>query len=173
MDRTFSRVFNHNKGQPNFNYIFDENLVITTDHGQIITGNWRPMQESDFQLSESTAGISAYVRHAKTPHFGVKTFTDSAVQVLNSNDDGYLLIKAHLTNSGIAYVGLSGVNADSGYPLGSSEELKVELSDMSLIYVSGVSGDKVSYHGATRNFEYLQDDIGNFIVDVSGNPIEI
>jgi len=58
-----------------------------------------------------------------------------------------ILIKAATTNSGNAYVGVSGKgDAANGYPLSPGESIGFEIKELGKIYVSSdVNGDKIRY----------------------------
>ena len=67
---------------------------------------------------------------------GQKTCTGSSTQL--ASDQGLssgVKLKGHQNNSNFVYVGVSGVNVDTGYPLGPSEEVFLEIDNINKVFV--------------------------------------
>ena len=70
--------------------------------------------------------------------------TDSAVQ-FGSNTCSHIDIMANLSNTGIVYIGASGVDATTGIALYPGDVYSVDVANMDLFYViSTVSGDDIN-----------------------------
>ena len=70
--------------------------------------------------------------------------TDSAV-VLASNACKHADIMARLSNTGIVYIGRSGVSADTGIALYPGDVYSVDIANTNLLYcISTVSGDDIN-----------------------------
>ena len=78
---------------------------------------------------------------------GHKTCTASATTL--ASDQGLssgVKLKGHQNNSNFVYVGVSGVNVDTGYPLGPSEEVFLEIDNINKVYVmSSPAGQTACY----------------------------
>ena len=75
---------------------------------------------------------------------GAINVTDSAVQ-LSSSVCNHVEIMATLANTGIVYVGGSGVSATTGIALYPGDVYSVDISNLNLLYViSTVSGDDIN-----------------------------
>ena len=78
---------------------------------------------------------------------GQKTCTASATTL--ASDQGLssgVKLKGHQNNSNFVYVGVSGVNVDTGYPLGPSEEVFLEIDNINKVYVmSSPAGQTACY----------------------------
>ena len=62
----------------------------------------------------------------------------SASSTVLASDQGLssgVKLKGHQNNSNFVYVGVSGVNVDTGYPLGPSEEVFLEIDNINKVYV--------------------------------------
>ena len=83
------------------------------------------------------------VGHAGVAHFA-QNVTDSAVvltDVLCKHAD----IMANLSNTGIVYIGASGVGATTGIALNPGDVYSVDITNLNLLYaISTVSGDDLN-----------------------------
>ena len=81
--------------------------------------------------------------HGAITHIA-RNVTDSAVQ-LGSVACKHADIMANISNTGIVYIGASGVSATTGIALYPGDVYSVDISNMNLLYViSTVSGDDIN-----------------------------
>jgi uncharacterized membrane protein YgdD (TMEM256/DUF423 family) len=81
--------------------------------------------------------------HGAVTHAAVNV-TDSAVQ-LSSGACKHMDIMANLSNTGIVYIGASGVSATTGIALYPGDVYSIDISNANLLYViSTVSGDDIN-----------------------------
>ena len=81
--------------------------------------------------------------HGAVTHAAVNV-TDSAVQ-LSSGACKHMDIMANLSNTGIVYIGASGVSATTGIALYPGDVYSVDISNTNLLYcISTVSGDDIN-----------------------------
>lgn len=86
------------------------------------------------------------------PYYGQNTDIDAAAEELLGGDTcafrSAVVIKAHPSNSGIVYVGLSNaVTATNGYPLSAGQEMLVspaEVADAGDIFVIGSAANQIA-----------------------------
>ncbi len=57
-------------------------------------------------------------------------------------------IKGHHNNSDYVYVGVAGVNAVTGYPLGPSEEIFLEIDQIQSVYIYASPNGTACYIGS-------------------------
>lgn len=87
--------------------------------------------QTDFNHGQTDVGTTA-VQLTETPTACVKG----------------VLVKAFSTNSGIVYLGKSGVTVDNGYELTAGETVVVEVDNVNKVYViASAAGQKVSWIG--------------------------
>jgi hypothetical protein len=72
-------------------------------------------------------------------------------QITTQAKPGYVTLSAPSTNTGVIYIGLTGVGVTS-YPLAADKSIGLELADLSLIYVlASVGGERVNVLGAYKS----------------------
>ena len=117
--------------------------IIDNDNDVVgVTGN-----ALDVHLKTGVATIDIgdveILGHGTVGHVAVNV-TDSAVQ-LASGACKHLDIMANLSNTGIVYIGASGVDATTGIALYPGDVYSVDVANMDLFYViSTVSGDDIN-----------------------------
>ena len=82
-----------------------------------------------------------------TPTSGVKTVTTAATRVqLDTVTCKSVSIKAHSANTGLIYVGGSGVAAANGYRLSAGDTVDIAIDNVNRLWIdSAVNGEGVSY----------------------------
>ena len=72
-------------------------------------------------------------------------------QICSVAKPGYVTLSAPVANTGVIYIGLTGVSASS-YALGSGLSVPLELSDLSKVFVlASVGGESVNILGAYKS----------------------
>jgi hypothetical protein len=82
-------------------------------------------------------------------YHGIKTVTVAGERVnLDDNITKGVSIKAAVSNTGIIYIGSSGVTAENGFPLAAGDTLNMDISNTSAVWIdSSVDGESVSWIG--------------------------
>ena len=116
---------------------------------KLVDRDGAPVDDGDGKLNVNATvvvgdiGDVEILGHDMVHHVGVNV-TDSAVQ-LASGVCKHLDIMANLSNTGIVYIGASGVSATTGIALYPGDVYSVDISNMNLLYViSTVSGDDIN-----------------------------
>lgn len=84
----------------------------------------------------------------------------------------YVIIVAKEGNAGTIWIGGENVPLDQGRPLKPLQAERIEIDDLSKVWVNGdVSGDGVTYTYGSYASYFLRDDDGNIVYDPNGNPV--
>ena len=123
--------------------------VISGGAVRLVDGDGDPLDDGAGKLNVNATvvvgdiGDVEITGHGSVTHVAVNV-TDSAVQ-LASGVCKHLDIMANLSNTGIVYIGASGVSATTGIALYPGDVYSVDVSNMNLLYViSTVSGDDIN-----------------------------
>ena len=94
-------------------------------------------------LDDGSGSLNVNATHGTVSHVA-QNVTDSAVQ-LGSNACKHVDIMAAIANTGIVYVGSTGVDATTGIALYPGDVYSVDITTTALLYcISTVSGDDIS-----------------------------
>lgn len=78
----------------------------------------------------------------------IVTTAGTAVVLASSTLCKSVTIKSLLANTGVIYVGVTGVSSSNGFELGAGDTISLDISNLNTIYInSSVSGEGVSYIG--------------------------
>ena len=102
---------------------------------------------SQMQANDS-AGIISAIGAVNNIGNGQKTVTiaGTAEILASSTVTATISVKALSTNTGIIYIGDSGVSSTNGFELSSGDSIDIALSNLSIVYIdSSFSGEGVSY----------------------------
>jgi hypothetical protein len=109
---------------------------------------------ADFNLAIQNADLGVNVgKNTSYPDtlISANIVATTKQQICSVAKPGYVTLSAPSTNTGVIYIGLTGVSVTS-YALGSGLSVPLELSDLSKVYVlSSVAGESVNVLGAYKS----------------------
>jgi hypothetical protein len=74
------------------------------------------------------------------------TVGTAAVQGPSSSVIGEVFLKAHPDNTGIVYVGVTGITAANGFPLSAGDPLVLNVSNLDdLYFIASAAAQKLAY----------------------------
>jgi hypothetical protein len=81
---------------------------------------------------------------------GQQEATSSATVLHNTSTElkSGVKVKGHQNNQDYIYIGVSGVDATTGYPLGPSEEIFLEIDEIQKVYIYASPGGTACYIGS-------------------------
>jgi hypothetical protein len=109
---------------------------------------------ADFNSAVQTANLGVNVgKNTSYPDtlISANIVCTTKQQICTAAKSGYVTFTAPSTNTGVIYIGLTGVGA-TNYPLASGASVEIELANLSLIYVlASVGGESVNVLGAYKS----------------------